>query len=110
MERREYERRGFWLPVAVAGLEEGIAVSHNASDSGLLVVCRSPPKVGARLRLTFRIPPESPTEVSVFARVLRVGKNVEDPDGLWPHEAALVLEEPVPALHAYLASLPPSND
>lgn len=110
MERRESERRGFWLPVAVEGLEEGIAVSHNASDSGLLVVCRTPPQVGARLRLTFRLPPESPTEVSVFARVIRVGDNVEDPDGLWPHQAALVLEEPVSALHDYLDKLPASGD
>lgn len=109
MERRESARIGFWLPVQVDGLEEGIAVSHNASDQGLLIVCRTLPEVGAKLRLTFRIPPGGQTEVSVRARVVRVGDNLQDPHGLWPHEAALELEESVPTLHEYLATLEPSG-
>lgn len=105
MERRESARRGFWLPVSVEGIAGGVAVSHDASDNGLLLVCPSRPEVGARLRVTFHLPPDGPNEISVPARVVRVSKNDEDPDGLWPYKAGLVFEEVVPELRAFLKSL-----
>jgi hypothetical protein len=105
MERREHPRRGFWLPVSADGIPGGVAVSHNASDNGLLIVCPAPPELGARLALRFRVPPDGGAEVSVSGRVVRVTPNDEDPDGLWPWKAGLELERTVPELHGYLQTL-----
>jgi hypothetical protein len=105
MERREHKRRRFWLPVELDGLPNGFAVSHDASDSGLLLVCSSTLEVGTLVLLTFRIPPGGPVVIQVSARVVRVSANDEDPDGLWPFKMAVQFEEPVPALEAYLGEL-----
>jgi hypothetical protein len=89
----------------VDGLATGFAVSHDASDDGLLLVCSEAPKVGSTVRVTLLIPPGGSVEVSVSATVVRVTKNEEDPDGLWPHKMAVHFEEPVEKLEAYLAQL-----
>jgi hypothetical protein len=107
MERREHPRLPFWLPVEVDGLEAGVAVSHDASDNGLLLVCKSEVPVGTRLRIKLAIPPGagSAVVVPVEARVVRSARNEQDPHGLWPFKAAVTFEEPVPLLMEYLAGL-----
>src|SRR5262245_57169385 len=106
MERREHPRLRFWLPVEVDGLEGGVAVSHDASDRGLLLVCKEQVPVGATLGITLRIPPGGPVEVPVRGTVVRSSTNDEDPEGLWPYKVAVAFEEPVPCLEEYLAKLP----
>jgi len=111
MERREHRRRRFWLPVQVDGLPTGFAVSHDASDNGLLLVCSETPEVGSAVRVTLLIPPGGSVEVTVSATVVRVTKNDEDPDGLWPYKMAVRFDEPVEKLEAYLAELrTPADD
>lgn len=105
MERREYRRRRFWLPVQVDGLPTGFAVSHDASDNGLLLVCSDTPPVGSNVKVTLRIPPGGNVEVSVLATVVRVTNNDEDPDGLWPKKMAVRFDEPIEKLEAYLSQL-----
>jgi hypothetical protein len=108
MERREHRRLRFWLPLQleVEGtgekIEEGMAVSHDASDGGFLLVCSQRCPVGAPIHLTFSIPPGGPLTVRVGATVVRVSSNDEDPDGLWPYKVAVQFDEPVPDLEAYL--------
>jgi hypothetical protein len=41
MERRTEHRYEVWLPVKVDSLKEGIAVTHNASQGGMLMVTAS---------------------------------------------------------------------
>jgi hypothetical protein len=106
MERREHRRSRFWLPVKVDGLPAGFAVSHDASDNGLLLVCAATLDIGAAVRLTLRVPPGGSVEVSVSAKVVRVAANDEDPDGIWPYKMAVRFDEPVDKLEAYLAALP----
>jgi hypothetical protein len=105
MERREHKRRRFWLPVEVEGVAGGVAVSHDASDNGLLLVCSSTLDVGTKVRLTLRIPPGGPVAVPVEAKIVRVSRNEEDPDGLWPYKMAVCFDHPVPDLEAYLSLL-----
>ena len=105
MERREHRRRRFWLPVQVDGLPTGFAVSHDASDNGLLLVSDGAPEVGSVVRVTLVIPPGGNIEVTVSATVVRVSKNDEDPDGLWPTKVAVRFDAPVEKLEAYLAQL-----
>jgi hypothetical protein len=89
----------------VDGLPTGFAVSHDASDNGLLLVCSEAPEVGSTVRITFSIPPGGSVGVSVSATVVRVTKNDEDPDGLWPYKMGVRFDEPVEKLEAYLGEL-----
>jgi PilZ domain len=110
MERREHKRHRFWLPVHVDGLPTGVAVSHDASDHGLLLVCSETLTVGSTVQVTLRVPPGSGVDVTVPASVVRIAENDEDPDGLWPHKMAVRFASPAPELEAYLAALPSSLD
>jgi len=110
MERREHKRHRFWLPVQVDGLQAGFAVSHNASENGLLLVCSETLAVGSEVEVTLRIPPGGDAEVTVPATVVRVSTNDEDPDGLWPHKMALHFASPVEKLEAFLAALPKEDE
>ena len=102
MERRSDARHALWLPVRVDALKEGMAVSHNISRRGLLMVTASTLEVGAMITVTFRIPADAPDERTVVGRVIRVEKNEVDPMGLWPHRMAVQFDEPVPELEPLL--------
>jgi len=106
MERREHRRRRFWLPVEVDGLDGGFAVSHDASEHGLLLVCSSTLDVGASIRITLRLPPGGPKRSAVSARVVRVAPNDEDPQGIWPYKMAVRFDEALPELEQFLSELP----
>jgi hypothetical protein len=93
------------LPVEVDGLPTGFAVSHDASDNGLLLVCSGSLDVGSTVRVRLRIPPGGSVEISVPATVVRMSKNDDDPEGLWPNKMAVRFHEPVEKLEAYLAQL-----
>jgi hypothetical protein len=105
MERREHKRRRFWLPVEVDGVEGGMAVSHDASDNGLLLVCQSTLPVGTAVCITLRIPPGGPVAVPVSAKVVRISKNDDDPDGIWPYKMAVRFDQPVPHFEEYLSQV-----
>jgi hypothetical protein len=105
LDRREYDRLRFWLPVEVDGRQRSFAVSHDASDGGLLLVSDRALDVGAEIRVSFRLPPTGPVEVKQSATVIRVSRNDEDPDGLWPYKVAIRFAEPVPMLRNYLSKL-----
>jgi hypothetical protein len=105
MERREHKRLSFWLPVLIDQIEGGFAVSHNASDGGLLLVCARELEVGTHIDIAFRVPPDGPVEVRVAATVVRITPNDEDPEGLWPYKLAVRFEQPVPELEALLERL-----
>lgn len=104
MERREHDRYAFWFPVQVetVSMQEGMGVSHDTSRTGILLALAAPLAVDADVTLTFRIPPDSPSEHRVRGRVVRVEPNAADPDGLWPHKVAVVFDEPQPAIEEAL--------
>jgi hypothetical protein len=105
MDRREYQRRRFWLPVELDQPVRAFAVSHDASDNGLLLVCDRHLTVGSKVHLTIRIPTDETVEFRLYATVTRVSDNDEDPDGIWPHKAALRFDEPISELSEYLGTL-----
>jgi hypothetical protein len=102
LERRSDARYALWLPVRVDALEEGVAVSHNISTRGLLLVTASTVAIGAPISVTFRIPADAPHERTVIGHVIRVERNEADPLGLWPHRMAIQFDEPVPELEPML--------
>jgi len=103
MERRA-QRYTVWLPVRIEEHEDGMAVSHNASGRGMLIVTASQVEVGASITIVVRIPPEGGEEKRVHGKVVRVEPNNEDPDGMWPNRIAIEFDSSVPeiekALHA----------
>ena len=108
VERRSDTRYALWLPVRVDALKEGVAVSHNVSRRGLLMVTASTVEVGASITVTFRIPPDAPEERTVLGRVIRVERNEVDPLGLWPHRMAIQFDDAVPELEPLLEEAEPA--
>jgi hypothetical protein len=100
VERRKHRRRKLWLPVMISPSvgNERLGVMHDVSERGALVVSSRPLSVGATLTMRYRVPPKDQTEHQARGKVIRVGKNREDPDGFWPHEIALQFEDELPAL------------
>ncbi len=93
MERRA-QRYNVWLPVQVDELDAGMAIGHDASARGLLMVSANTMELGALVSLTVKLPPDLSRERTVKARVVRVEANDEDPEGMWPHRIALEFEGP----------------
>jgi hypothetical protein len=102
---RRTQRFVVWLPVRVEELAEGMAVSHNVSGQGILMVTASVLDVGSPVTITFAMPPDGAAERTAHGRVVRVEPNREDPDGLWRHRLAVEFDEPVPELEAVLGEL-----
>jgi hypothetical protein len=102
---RKAPRFVVWLPVRVEELPEGMAVTHNASGGGVMLVSASVLEVGAPVTITFQIPPDGRSAKTVHGRVVRVEPNREDPDGIWRHQLAVEFDEAVPELEAILADL-----
>jgi hypothetical protein len=104
VERRS-QRYTVWLPIRIEELEEGMAVSHNASGRGILLVTAANLEVGSTVKIVVQFPPDGPPEKRLTGRVVRVEQNREDPGGLWPHRVALAFDEPVDDLEHALATL-----
>lgn len=98
MEWREHVRFRVWLPVRLDSdqLTEVVAVSHDASAGGLLLSTAQPLDVGMTVAVTFRVPPDAPTERTVAGTVVRVEANKDDPDGLWPYRVGISFSDPIP--------------
>lgn len=104
-ERRAHARYRLWLPARIEG-EQGptrVAVGHDVSQGGTMLVTRGELTPGQSVRLHIRIPPtEDGQEHVIAARVLRVDANDADPHGLWPYRVALEFDEPDPEIEATL--------
>lgn len=106
VERRTATRHDLWIPVTVDGLREGIAVTHNASENGLLIVAASQVPIGERMTVTLRnVPGLSPNPLVVSGRVVRSGPNQDDPEGLWPFAMAVELDTNLPDLEQLVRSV-----
>ena len=105
VDRRRAPRYAFWLPVRSDMFREGLAMTHNASDVGLLVVTRSALEPDSKLMLRFEVPPGGSEKYEVPARVVRSQRNTADPEGLWPFQAAIEFEAAVEGLGAVLSKL-----
>ena len=104
MERRS-QRYLVWLPVRIEQLPEGMAVTHNASGLGLLLVTASALDIGSPVSISIQVPPDGRNEKSVHGRVVRVEPNDDDPDGMWPHRLAVEFDHPVPEVEEVLQKL-----
>ncbi len=106
---RRSRRYEVWLPVRIEELTAGMAVSHNASGRGMLLVTAATLEVGADVHVVVSLPPDATKEKELHGRVVRVEKNDEDPDGLWPHRMAVEFDEPTDELETVLLDLSSSG-
>lgn len=87
---------------------DGMAVNHNISAGGMLVVVSAEIEPGAQVTVTFSVPPGG-REHTLRGRVARVEPNAEDPDGLWPYRMAVQFDQVdpdlIPALEAAVVEL-----
>lgn len=103
-ERRREPRLEQWLPVQVGGAKPALGVAHNASKHGMLMMATLAFEVGDVLELSIQNPKTSETMV-ISGKVVRVGPNQGDPDGMWRHAVALEFEEPQEALERLVLEL-----
>lgn len=107
MDRRKHDRFRVWLPVRLAAADgEQLGVSYDVSVSGVRVSCASPLEVGVEVGVTLELPSGAPRTVK--GRVLRIGPNEDDPEGLWPHRVVVELDEAIDGLDALLDRMPMS--
>lgn len=97
MSRRDNSRYEVWIPVKIDALREGIAVTHDASSRGVLMLTASTLTEGSPVEISLKLPDE-PVPRRVTGRVVRVEANAADPRGLWPHRMAVEFDEEVPDL------------
>lgn len=102
---RRAQRYTVWLPIRLADLDEGMAVSHNASGRGMLFVTANALDVGSTVNIVVQFPPEGTQEKRLQGRVVRVETNRDDPHGMWPNRVAVEFDEADPEVEAALASL-----
>jgi Tfp pilus assembly protein PilZ len=103
-ERRREPRLQQWLPVQVGGAKQALGVVHNASRRGMLMMATMPFEVGDQLELSIQNPKTSETVV-IPGKVVRVGPNQGDPDGMWRYAVALEFDEPQDALEQLVREL-----
>lgn len=105
MERRGRPRHRLWLPVYCDALSGGVAITHDASDNGMMLLARSKPEEGEQLTLRFSVPPGEGEVFVCQARVVRSDVNKDDPDGLWRYQLAVTYGNILPQLGPLLAQL-----
>jgi len=94
MSRRDSERYEMWIPVKVDQLKEGLAITHDASSRGALILTASTLAAGSSVEVSLKLP-DNPVPRRVTGRVVRVEPNPADPNGLWPHRMAVEFDEEV---------------
>src|SRR5688572_31675042 len=105
-ERREKNRYNVWFVMKVEPASgdggETAAVSHNASEKGMLFATAAKLEAGAPVKVKLRVTPEA-EERLIEARIVRVEDNPNDTLGLWPHLVAVEIAPAMEDLDAILA-------
>jgi hypothetical protein len=93
VERRERTRYQIWFPVQVAAGElGGIAMTHNVAAGGMLLASSADLSPGQRLKVVFALPNDH-TQRELEGCVVRVEKNSDDPEGMWPNRIAIAFDQ-----------------
>ncbi len=106
-ERRIHHRYKLWVPTRIEGADaprSRLAVGHDMSQTGSLMVTSDERKVGEQIKLFIRVPPDSEEEQVICARVIRCEVNDADPNGLWPYRIAVAFEQAEPEFEELLRS------
>jgi hypothetical protein len=114
VQRRQHARYHIWFPVQIdsGDLSGAMAVNHNIGAGGMLIALSAELAVGQDATVTFRLPPDGKQEQRMRGTILRLEKNPEDPDGVWPYRIAIafddICESLVPLLEKAVLRVPES--
>jgi hypothetical protein len=98
-ERRVHPRYRLWLPARLeSSAGEELAVGHDLSQKGSLLVTDAKLEVGDHLTMVVKLPPTEDEERHIGCTILRCEHNDADPEGLWPYRIAVVFDEPNPEI------------
>lgn len=95
VQRRQHARYHIWFPVQIdsGDLSGAMAINHNIGAGGMLLALSAELGVGQEATVTFRLPPDGKQEQQMRGTILRIEKNPEDPDGVWPYRIAIAFDE-----------------
>lgn len=74
-----------------------MAINHNMGPGGMLVASSAELTPGTEVTCSFVVPASS-AQQQIKGKVIRVEKNADDPDGIWPYRIALAFDEVAPDL------------
>lgn len=102
-DRRGGDRYAIWFPLKVESpsLTDGVAVSRNISETGVLMLSATKLDPGSVVNVTFKVE-RTGAERTAPAKIVRMEKNTGDQTGLWPWRVAVEFIEPVPELEPML--------
>jgi hypothetical protein len=102
VQQRTHGRYRIWFPVQIAsGPVDGMAFNQNISAGGMLVAVSARLEVDADVVVRFQVPPDQHEHV-VQGRILRIERNADDPEGIWPYRVAVAFESVDEALIPFL--------
>jgi hypothetical protein len=95
VEQRQHARYQIWFPVQVDGgdLENAMAINHNIGAGGMLIALSAELKTGTEVAVTFRLPPDGDVERRLQGQIVRIERNNDDPDGVWPYRMAIAFDQ-----------------
>ena len=94
--QRGAPRTRLWLPTRVyADTGQVVGVSHDVSETGVLLLLSAPVSSGVQVRLAFEVPGDSARTLEASGRVVHYAPNLVDPGGLWRHRVGVLLDEPM---------------
>jgi len=104
-DQRKHHRFTTWLPVRLeaTGTEARLGVTHNVSESGVLLVSNASLSAGDPVTIRYRITPLESSESYAIGKIVRVDRNDDDPNGLWPYRVAVQFEAPLEGLEESFA-------
>ena len=99
-----HDRFRLWLPAQIDGVGEEtlLAIGHDMSQKGSMMVVGEAIDVGTSLVVNVKIPPDGDETLTLKATVLRCEANEADPQGMWRHRVALEFDEASPRLEELL--------
>lgn len=74
-----------------------MAINHNMGPGGMLLASSAELQPGTEVKCSFVVP-TSTAQHEMKGRVIRVEKNADDPDGMWPFRIAIAFDEVAPDL------------
>jgi hypothetical protein len=98
--RRGHERHTAWFPVRLDAEELGecIGVTKNVSLQGVLLCSAEKFVVGAPVTVELHLEPEKAEPRRVQGTIVRLTRNDDDPEGLWPYKMAVEFDDPDPTV------------
>jgi len=106
-DRRKHRRYEALFPMCLETRSgwKFVAMSDNASQSGMLAVTAAELDPDAEITLFFKLSDNDDEHFTVQGRIVRVEENDSEESGLWPTRVAVEFTSPLPEVEQFLAGV-----